>query len=596
MRILALNAGSSSIKCALLDLEAPARRLEVRVQGIGDTTEVIIGRDRRPLGKLNYQQATDVIVGELTARMTAPIDAAAHRIVHGGSFADPVVVDNEVMAAIEQASELAPLHNPPALAVLRAARQTFVAIPHVAVFDTAFHRTLPGRAREYALPRELSRAHGLYRAGFHGISHAHVLRATGAWLRTPPAQLRIVSCHLGNGASVTAIEWGRSVETSMGMTPLEGLVMGTRCGDLDPGVALKLLHSGDFDAARLDQLLNAESGLYGLCGTVDFAAIERRAADGDEDCRRAIAIYAHRVRKYIGAYAAVMGGLDAIVFTGGVGENSALARHRICRNLELFGAALDEDRNRDARLTAEHPTIDLATDESRVRILTVRADEEGELAREATGLLNRRPAAKGELTIPVAVSARHAHLSSATVDRLFGVGYRVHKRAELSQPGQYSAEETVTLIGPRGRVERVRLMGPPRSADQIEISRSDEFVLGVDAPVRLSGDLSGTPGITLEGPRGRVTIERGVICARRHIHASPADAARLSVRDGQIVQVRIDSEGRDLTFSDVIVRVAEDFRLELHLDADEANAAGINGTVRATLIARASDREAVDGP
>ena len=156
-----------------------------------------------------------------------------------------------------------------------------------------------------------------------------------------------------------------------------------------------------------------------------------------------------------------------------------------------------------------------------MRILAVRADEEGELAREAAGLLARRPAANAELTIPVAVSARHAHLSSDTVDRLFGVGYRLRKRGDLSQPGQYSAEETVTLIGPRGRVERVRLMGPPRSADQIEISRSDEFVLGVDAPVRLSGDLSGTPGITLEGPRGRVTIERGVICARRHIHASP---------------------------------------------------------------------------
>ncbi|MET0661163.1 MAG: acetate/propionate family kinase, partial [Steroidobacteraceae bacterium] len=314
MRILTFNAGSSSIKCALLDLEAPARRLEVRVQGIGSTTEIVLGREHRPLGKLNHQQATDVMVGELTAQIAGPIDAAAHRIVHGGAFADPVVVDGEVMAAIEQASELAPLHNPPALAVLHAARQTFASIPHVAVFDTAFHRTLPGRAREYALPRELSRAHGLYRTGFHGISHAHVSRAAAAWLRTPPDQLRIVSCHLGNGASVAAIEWGRSVETSMGMTPLEGLVMGTRCGDLDPGVALKLLQSGDFDAARVDQLLNAESGLQGLCGTIDFAAIERRAADGDEDCRRAISIYAHRVRKYIGAYAAVMGGLDAIAF------------------------------------------------------------------------------------------------------------------------------------------------------------------------------------------------------------------------------------------------------------------------------------------
>ena len=194
------------------------------------------------------------------------------------------------------------------------------------------------------------------------------------------------------------------------------------------------------------------------------------------------------------------------------------------------------------------------------------------------------------LTIPVAVSARHAHLSTGTLERLFGVGYRLHKRADLSQPGQYSSEETVTLIGPRGRVERVRVLGPPRSADQIEISRSDEFVLGVDAPVRLSGDLAGTPGITLEGSRGRVTIERGVICARRHIHMSPADGERLGVRDGQIVQVRIDSEGRDLTFADVIVRVAQDFRLELHLDTDEANAAGLSETVRATLVPDASGR------
>ncbi len=585
MRILALNSGSSSIKCALLDLDAPAR-LEVRVEGIGEAATLVAGGERRPLGKLDYPQATELLLREVASRTTASIDAAAHRIVHGGSFSDPAVVDSNVVAAIEQATELAPLHNPPALAVLRAAQHAFPAIPHVAVFDTAFHHTLPGRAREYALPRELSRAHSLYRAGFHGISHAHVLRATAKCLQTPPTQLRIVSCHLGNGASVAAIEWGRSVETSMGMTPLEGLVMGTRCGDLDIGIALKLLHAGGFDAAKLDNLLNAESGLLGLCGTVDFAAIERRAADGDEDCRRAIAIYAHRVRKYIGAYAAVMGGLDAIAFTGGIGERSALARHRVCQNLGLFGAVLDEDRNRDAVLSPERTTIDIAAPESRVRILAVRADEEGELAREAAAVLARRPATSAAVTIPVAVSARHAHLSTATLERLFGAGYRLRKRADLSQPGQYSAEETVALIGPRGRVERVRLMGPPRTEDQIEISRSDEFVLGVDAPVRLSGDLAGTPGITLEGPRGRTTIERGVICARRHIHMSPADAGRLGVREGDTVRVQIDSEGRDLTFADVLVRVAESFRLELHLDADEANAAGVNGTVRATLVAR----------
>lgn len=584
MRILALNTGSSSIKCAVIDVAAPTRRFEIRVDGIGTSARLVVGDEQRSLGALEFRDATELLLGELRARLTAPVDAAAHRIVHGGSLADTAVIDAAVTAAIERASELAPLHNPPALAVLRAAQAVFPAIPHVAVFDTAFHRTLPGRAREYALPRALTRELSLHRVGFHGISHAHVARVTAEHLRTAPSQLRIVSCHLGHGASVAAIEWGRSIETSMGMTPLEGLVMGTRSGDLDPGIMLKLLQSGGFDAARVDRLLNAESGLQGLCGTADFAAIERRAAAGDEDCRRAIAIYAHRVRKYIGAYAAVMGGLDAIALTGGVGENSALARHRICHNLAWLGAVLDEDRNRDAQTAQQQAALDIAAEESRVRILVVRADEEAEMVREAQAVLRRESRASSALTIPVAVSARHAHLSSATIERLFGAGYRLRERAPLSQPGQFSAEETVALIGPRGRLERVRLLGPPRAANQIEISRSDEFVLGVDAPVRLSGDLAGTPGITIEGPHGRVTIDSGVICARRHIHMNPTEAARLGVGDGEIVQVTIDSNGRDLTFGDVIVRVAKDFRLELHLDADEANAAGVAGAVRATLI------------
>jgi acetate kinase len=580
---LALNTGSSSIKCAVVDLAAPTERCEARVTGIGTSARLVVGGEQRSLGELDFRGAADLLLGEIGSRLTAPVDAAAHRIVHGGSLSASVVIDAAVTAAIERASELAPLHNPPALAALRAAQAMFAAIPHVAVFDTAFHRTLPGRAREYALPRALTRELALHRVGFHGISHAHVARVAAEHLRTSPSELRIVSCHLGHGASVAAIEWGRSVETSMGMTPLEGLVMGTRSGDLDPGIVLKLVQSGGFDAARVDQLLNAESGLQGLCGTADFEAVERRAAGGDEDCRRALAIYAHRVRKYIGAYAAVMGGFDAIALTGGVGENSALVRHRICHNLAWFGAVLDEDRNRDARVTEQRASFDIAAEESRVRILVVRADEEAEMAREAAAVLGRPSRPNLRLTIPVAVSARHAHLSAATIERLFGAGYRLRERAPLSQPGQFSAEETVTLIGPRGRLERVRLLGPPRAADQIEISRSDEFVLGVDAPVRLSGDLAGTPGITIEGPRGRVTIDSGVICARRHIHMSPTEAARLGVSDGQVVQVKVDTDGRDLIFGDVIVRVSDDFRLELHLDADEANAAGVTGAVQATL-------------
>jgi acetate kinase len=188
------------------------------------------------------------------------------------------------------------------------------------------------------------------------------------------------------------------------------------------------------------------------------------------------------------------------------------------------------------------------------------------------------------LRIPIAVSARHAHLSQRTIDRLFGPGYRLRARSWLSQTGQFAARETVTVVGPQGRLEHVRLMGPPRAHDQIEISRTDELVLGIDAPVRMSGDLAGTPGVALEGPCGRAQLTSGLISARRHIHASPADAARLGIRDGEMVQVRVDSEGRDLTFGDVTVRIAPDYRLELHLDTDEANAAAVESGATAQLV------------
>ncbi|HEU4654193.1 MAG TPA: phosphate propanoyltransferase, partial [Steroidobacteraceae bacterium] len=187
---------------------------------------------------------------------------------------------------------------------------------------------------------------------------------------------------------------------------------------------------------------------------------------------------------------------------------------------------------------------------------------------------------------PVAVSARHAHLSQSTIDTLFGDGYRLKQRTALSQTGQYSAQETVTLVGPRGKLEHVRLMGPPRDSDQIEISRSDEFVLGIDAPVRISGDVANTPGITIEGSQGRATIPHGVICARRHIHMNTADAERFDVKDHETVRVRIDSSGRDLIFDDVVVRVSPDFKLELHLDTDEANAAGVDSSATAELVPR----------
>jgi acetate kinase len=573
MRILAINCGSSSLKCAVIGGDEPAHQFDLRIEGIGSTDMPDVGA------------ALDALFAQLRARWPelGELDAVVHRIVHGGErFSAPTLIDDTTLAALAGLERLAPLHNPPALEGVRRARELFARVPHVAVFDTAFHATLPRRAREYALPGDLRARHGLRRYGFHGISHAHVARQVAAATRRDPQELRVVSCHLGNGASVAAIEYGRSVETSMGLTPLEGLVMGTRAGDLDPGVLLELQR--EMPASELEKVLNSRAGLAGMTGTTDLREIERRAASGDEDCRLAIGVYTHRIRKYIGAYAAVMGGVDALAFTGGVGEHSALVRHRCLQRLGFLGAVLDEEHNRDSRVSADLPVVDISATGSAVRIFVVRADEELSMAMDAARLLAAQAPRATAPRIPIAVSARHAHLSQPTIEKLFGGGHQLQPMAALSQSGQFSAQETVRLVGPRGHLEQVRLMGPPRAHDQVEISRSDEFILGVDAPVRLSGNLANTPGITLEGPQGRVTLSSGVICARRHVHMSTEDARRFGLADCATVAVRIDSGDRDLTFGDVTVRTDPAFRLELHLDTDEANAAGVRNGDTAELI------------
>ena len=586
MRVLALNCGSSSVKSALVDTDTSRRLFEARIEEIGKPAcQLRSGERTTPLDAAMTLEAAvtrlEAQVRAVSAR-TGPAEAVSHRVVHGGAkFVHPTLLDEQTLRMLDELAALAPLHNPPAVAAIRIMRKALPGIPHVAVFDTAFHATLPTRSREYALPRDVSERFGIRRYGFHGASHAHVMHAAAVFLKARPEELRIVSCHLGNGASVTAIEYGRSVETSMGMTPLEGLVMGTRAGDLDPGVVLLL--EQELGNAEVDRLLNARSGLTGLTGTNDLREIERRAAAGDESCRLALTLYSHRVRKYIGAYAAVMGGVDVIAFTGGVGENSALMRHRCSQRLEFLGVMLDEDANRDARLD-ESGVAQISQDVSRARLLVLRADEEMSLAREAARCLEAAQRSAGPMSIPIAVSARHAHLSQDTIEKLFGAGYRLRERAPLSQKGQFAAQESVALIGPRGRIDGVRVMGPPREHDQIEISRTDEFTLGVDAPVRLSGDLHNTPGITVEGPEGTLTLPNGLISARRHIHMSPQDAQQLGVRSGDAVQVKVDSEGRDLTFGDVNVRVAPDYTLEMHLDTDEANAAGIERGDRGELV------------
>lgn len=591
MHLLVLNCGSSSIKADVLNPATGERKVRARAERLG-TPEAVLRIDGHPPRGIAGLDATEAIGTALPAIEAAlppntALDGTAHRVVHGADrFRHSVRITDDVEAAIEALIPIAPLHNPANLAGIRAARAWRPDLPHFAVFDTAFHATLPRRARSYALPVDLARAQGLRRYGFHGISHAWVAQRAADAVVGDLRDLRLITCHLGNGASACAIEYGRSIETSMGMSPLEGLVMGTRCGDLDPGILLHLLREG-WTHDRLDQLLNRESGLAGLSGRGnDLRDIEDAAGRGDEQAQLAIHIYAHRVRKYIGAYAALLGGVDAIVFTGGIGENSALMRHRITQRLDFLGARLDEDANRRADAeVARAGLADFATRGSRCRLLVVATDEERAIGVEAARLLLERDRVGGARPIPVAVSARHVHLTQAHVEALFGEGHTLTPRNPLSQPGQFACQETVALVGPRRRIENVRVLGPARPESQVEISRTDEFFLGVDAPVRASGDIDNTPGMVLEGPHGSVSLERGVICAWRHIHMTPDDAEHFGVADGDIVEVAVQSaEQRDLVFGGVLIRVSPQFQLEMHIDTDEGNAAGLCKDARGVLL------------
>jgi len=306
--------------------------------------------------------------------------------------------------------------------------------------------------------------------------------------------------------------------------------------------------------------------------------IERKAEEGDDDCRLAIQVFCHRLRKYIGAYAAVMGGADAIVFTAGIGQNSAVVRHRVAQRLGFLGARLDEDRNRDVNVSPENPVAKISTDHSRTSLLVVETDEAWSIARQSAKLVGASFKSERKRRIPVAISVRHVHLTQRSVDALFGKGHQLTPLKPLSQPGQFAAEEQVTLVGPKRQIEHVRVLGPTRPVDQVEISRTDEFYLGIDAPVRASGDVENSPGITLLGSGERkISLEKGVICAWRHIHMTPEDAEYFGVCDRAVVDVEVGMNGvRSLTFGDVLVRVKPSYKLEMHIDTDEGNAAELD--------------------
>jgi acetate kinase len=587
MEILVINCGSSSIKADVIQLPVGSVSHSLRVERISSNPSVILdGNTINVQDGATYESIlTTALVALKTSLGKVTLQGIGHRVVHGGNlYSQPVLIDEAVEKAIASFNVLAPLHNPVNLKGIQICSQVFTEIPQVAVFDTAFHRTLPSRAQYYAIDKTLTDKYDIRRYGFHGTSHQYVAEMAAKFLQTELRNLRLITCHLGNGGSITAVEFGRSVETSMGWTPLEGLVMGTRSGDVDPGVLLQLLKNEHWQAEDLDKMLNEHSGLAGLTGGLsDMRDIIAKAAQGDEACRLALQVVTHRLRKYIGAYAAVMGGVDAIVFTGGIGENSAEIRHRAIQRFDYLGAIIDEDLNRDIHLTDENNVAEFSASNSRVKLLAVKTDEQLAIAQESAKVIEEKFKVNTIPLIPIAISARHIHLCRETVDLLFGKGYELTVKNPLSQPGQFAANETLTIVGPKNKIEKVRILGPLRPKDQVEISRTDEFFLGIDAPVRESGQTENSPGITLIGPAGTTTIKEGVICAWRHIHMHTSDAAIFGVEDKDIVEVDVDDPIRPITFKNVLIRVSDKFKLEMHIDTDEGNAAEISNGESGTL-------------
>jgi len=365
--VFVLNVGSSSIKYQLLDVETGEMHADGIVERIG-----VPGS-----GVPDHASAMVTVLAELDGHR---IDAVGHRVVHGGTrFVSATLIDDAVEREIEALADLAPLHNPPGLAGIRAARTVLPELPHVAVFDTAFHATISPAARDYAIDAEVAAKTRIRRFGFHGTSIGYVSRVAAELLgRADDPELKLVVLHLGNGASAAAVLGGRSLDTSMGLTPLEGLVMGTRSGDIDPAIPLYLAREHGYTIEALDELLNKRSGLLGLAGRSDMRELVNAANSGDERATHALDIYVHRLRRYIGGYAAELGGIDAVVFTAGVGENSSYVRRRAIAGLDFLGLSVDPELNAAAAREARF----ISPEGSPAAVLVVPTNEELEIARE----------------------------------------------------------------------------------------------------------------------------------------------------------------------------------------------------------------------
>lgn len=395
--VLVINSGSSSLKYALVDPGLDDALASGLVERIGESGSRIVHKGvpgdpgAKTTDEMPIPDHTEALRAVLQALESSGIladhsvDAVGHRVVHGGaSFSEPVLVTDEVIEAIEEVVPLAPLHNPANLLGIRGALTAYPDVPQVVVFDTAFHATLPPAAYTYAIDRAVAEEHSLRRYGFHGTSHKYVTSRAAEYLGVPLDEVNLVSLHLGNGASACAVKGGKSVETSMGVGPLEGLVMGTRSGDVDPTVLFQLGKAGK-SIEELDALLNKQSGMKGLCGDNDLREVQRRADGGDEVAETARQVYAHRLRKYVGAYLAVLGGANAIVFTAGVGENDSWVRENACSGLEIFGISIDRKKN--AELSRPDDVVEISSPGSPVKVLVIPTDEEREIATQTLAVI-----------------------------------------------------------------------------------------------------------------------------------------------------------------------------------------------------------------
>ncbi len=399
MKILVLNAGSSSIKYQLFGMPGTEVLAKGQVQRIGQDDAGLEqvtqrGQVKRTEAVADHRVGLQKAVGLLTEAENAPlaeiseIQAVGHRVVHGGEhFTKTVRVDDQVISAIEAQCALAPLHNPPSLQGIRASREVLPGVPQVAVFDTAFHQTIPRHAYLYALPKRLYEEGRIRRYGFHGTSHRYVAARAAEVLGKPPEEVNLITCHLGNGSSIAAVAAGRCVDTSMGLTPLEGLVMGTRSGDIDPAIIFHLQRVHGMAVDEIDRLLNKQSGLLGLSGkSNDVRELLQLRDAGDTDAELALEVCCYRIKKYVGSYLAVLGRLDALVFTAGIGENSPYIRERSCAGLEGLGIAVDPEKNQAADVRDQ----DISRDGTSTRVLVVPTNEEKLIALDTYALCQSR--------------------------------------------------------------------------------------------------------------------------------------------------------------------------------------------------------------